>query len=259
MFIVTTVRKATAELENKAKAVAAQLNSRYVRRDGAGIAKMKAQHGCDIVVVVKQNQILLDMDGTEMFFHPNMAQVRIKRLRCGGTDNMIDAMALKRGMSVLDCTLGFAADAIVASYQVGESGRVVGLECSPLIALVTADGLKRYLPTNYDLKSAMVRIETVNQDYLEYLKKQPDDSFDVVYFDPMFRHPLTDSANINPLRSLADSDPVSMEAIAEAKRVARCRVVFKENSRSLEFERLGFTKICGGRYAPIHYGVMEVE
>ena len=258
LFIVTTVRKVNDELAAKAQAVAEKLKVPYVQRDGAGIARLKEKYGCDTVVVVKKDQILLDMKDGEMFFHPNMAQVRIKRLRCGGNDNMIDAMALKSGMSVLDCTLGFAADAVVASYGVGEHGKVVGLEYSPLISLVVAEGLKHYLPTNYDIKAAMTRIEVVNQDYLTYLKMQPDNSFDVVYFDPMFRHPLMDSANIKPLRQLADAEPVSIEAIAEAKRVARRRVVFKENSRSREFFRLGFRKICGGRYAPIHYGVIEI-
>ncbi len=31
-------------------------------------------------------------------------------------------------MTVLDCTLGMASDSIVASYVVGESGKVTGLE-----------------------------------------------------------------------------------------------------------------------------------
>ena len=89
-----------------------------------------------------------------------------------------------------------------------------------------------------------------NQDYLSYLKAQPDNSFDIVYFDPMFRHALLDSKNLSPLRQLADNDPVSLEAINEAKRVAKYRVVFKENSRSLEFARLGFEKICGVKIRP---------
>ena len=105
----------------------------------------------------------------------------------------------------------------------------------------------------------MDNIQVVNQDYLTYLKQQPDNTFDIVYFDPMFRHPLTDSKNLNPLRQLADKDPLSLEALNEAKRVAKYRIVFKENSRSLEFARLGFTKICGGKYAPIHYGVLELS
>lgn len=151
------------------------------------------------------------------------------------------------------------ADAIVSSYGVGITGKVIGLEVNPLISLIVKDGLKTYLPTNYDLKSAMNNIEVLNQDYLSFLKEQSDNSFDIIYFDPMFRHALTDSKNLNPLRQLADKRAVSLEAINEAKRVAKYRIVFKENSLSLEFARLGFTKICGGKYAPIHYGVMDIN
>ena len=103
----------------------------------------------------------MDLPEGEMFFHPNMAQVRVKRLRYGGNDNMLDAMQVEKGMRILDCTLGFAADAIVSSYGVGEKGKVVGLEINPLISLVVKEGLKTYLPTNYDLKSAMDNIEVI--------------------------------------------------------------------------------------------------
>ena len=105
----------------------------------------------------------------------------------------------------------------------------------------------------------MDNITVINQDYLSFLKEQEDNSFDVIYFDPMFRHALIDSKSLNPLRQLADMRAVSHEALNEAKRVAKYRIVFKENSRSLEFSRLGFTKICGGKYAPIHYGVIDLN
>ena len=39
----------------------------------------------------------------------------------------------------------------------------------------------------------MDNITVINQDYLSFLKEQEDNSFDVIYFDPMFRHTLTDS------------------------------------------------------------------
>ena len=80
------------------------------------------------------------------------------------------------------------------------------------------------------MHAALRRIKVVNADYLDFLKRQPDKSFDSIYFDPMFRYPLTDSKNINPLRSVADHRPLSEEAVAEARRVARHRVVMKENA-----------------------------
>lgn len=259
LAIVTTIRKVNPKLEQRAKQFAEELNTKYVLRQNLGLNKLKTMYDTDTILVVKNDKLVLDLPEGEMFFHPNMAQIRIKRLRYGGKDNMLDAMQIEHGMRVLDCTLGFAADAIVSGYGVGEAGSVVGLEVNPLIAIVVREGLKTYLPTNYDIKYAMNNIEVINQDYLSYLKQQENNSFDVVYFDPMFRHPLTDSQNINPLRQLADKRAVSLEAIAEAKRVAKYRVVFKENSRSAEFARLGFTKICGGKYAPIHYGVIDVK
>ena len=258
LAIVTTIRKVTPQLEAQAKQFADMLHTQYVLRQNLGLNKLKDKYNDDTILVVKNDKLILDLPEGEMFFHPNMAQIRIKRLRYGGKDNMLEAMQIQKGMKILDCTLGFAADAIVSGYGVGEGGTVVGLEINPLIALIVREGLKTYLPTNYDLKYAMDNIQVVNQDYLTYLKQQPDNAFDVVYFDPMFRHPLTDSKNLNPLRQLADKDPLSLEALNEAKRVAKYRIVFKENSRSLEFARLGFTKICGGKYAPIHYGVLEL-
>lgn len=262
MTVITTIRKVTIDLENKAKQIAKDLSIPYVTRNNLGIDKIKQQKNADTVIVVKKDKLVLDLPTGEMFFHPNMAQVRMKRLRCGDIDNMLEAMGGReflQNKTILDCTLGFASDAIISSYGVGPKGKVIGLEVNPLIALIVKDGLKTYLPTNYDLKSAMDNITVINQDYLSFLKEQEDNSFDVIYFDPMFRHALTDSKSLNPLRQLADMRAVSHEALNEAKRVAKYRIVFKENSRSLEFSRLGFTKICGGKYAPIHYGVIDLN
>lgn len=262
MSIVTTIRKVNDELITKAKEIADNLNIEYIERNNLGISKLKELHNTDIVIIVKKDQLVLDLPSGEMFFHPNMAQVRLKRLRCGGSDNMLDAMggkAFLKGKSVLDCTLGFASDAIISAYAVGDSGKVVGLEASPLISLIVRNGLKQYLPSNYDLKLAMDKISVINQDYFSFLKQQPDNSFDIIYFDPMFRHALTDSVHLNPLRQLADNRELSLAALNEAKRVAKYRIVFKENSRSLEFSRLGFTQISGGKYAPISYGVMDLS
>ena len=91
------------------------------------------------------------------------------------------------------------------------------------------------------------------------MRGQADDSFDAVYFDPMFRHPFMESAGIHPLRFLADPRPVSAEAIREARRVARRRVVLKESSKSGEFARLGFSAFVGGKYSHVRYGVITLS
>lgn len=255
--IVTTERKCHEESIARAKAVAEQLGLPLVERRKESIATLLSKYEAEAVLVAFPKELKVNTEAGELFFHPNMSQLRLKNLRKGDKDHMTEAMGLHEGMEVLDCTLGLGADAIVASFGVGERGRVVGLESSPLVAAVTGCGLQHFLPGNYPLYAAMRRIQVVNSDYLDYLKQQSDDSFDVVYFDPMFRHPITTSSSLSPLRGVANHNALSLEAVAEAKRVARQRVVMKEAANSREFARLGFNQITGGRYASVHYGIIE--
>lgn len=256
--IVTTERKVKEASRILAQQTAERLQLPFVPRGTVSIDGLREAHGVDFVLVAKQGQLMLETPEGEMFFHPNMAHLRVKNLRLGKPDHMVEAMGLRPGMSVLDCTLGFGADAIVASFVAGESGQVTGLEVSPLVCAVVGYGLAHFHRDNLVLQEAMHRIRVVQADDLSYLRAQPDNSVDIIYFDPMFRHPLTTSENLNPLRSVADHRPVSLETVAEARRVARRRIVLKENSRSCEFSRLGFPEIAGGRYSPVHYGIMKL-
>ena len=220
--IVTTERKCREESVALAQELSARLQIDYVERHKESVGKLMEKYAVESVLVVYPQELKLNSSAGEMFFHPNMSQLRVKNLRKG------------------------------------EKGRVVGVESSPLIAAVTGHGLQHFLPGNYPLYGAMRRIEVVNMDYLDYLRQQPDDAYDVVYFDPMFRKPLTASNGISPLRSVANHAALSVEAVEEAKRVARSRVVMKEANGSEEFDRLGFKKIMGGKYSKVHYGVMDL-
>lgn len=256
--IATTGRKCSEDAVALAKWAAEHAGIPYVPRANLSGKTLRERYGVDFILVAKQGLLTLSTPSGDLFFHPNMAHLRLKNLRFGsaGTgDRMVEAMDLSRGMSVLDCTLGFGADAIVASFAVGPEGQVTGIESQPLIETVVGYGLAHFKAENWPIQEAMRGIHTVCADAFDYLKEQPDDSVDVVYFDPMFRHPLLESRSLSPLRTVANHEPVSEAMIEEACRVARRRVVFKENARSLEFERLGFTKIMGGRYSKVHYGV----
>lgn len=257
--VVTTDRKCHTESMELAKEMAEKLSLPLVPRQKEATAELMERYQVDAVLVALQNELRLHTQEGELFFHPNMSQLRLKNLRKGDKDHMTEAMGLEPGMSVLDCTLGFGADAIVASHGVGETGRVVGLEASPLIAAVTSHGLQHFMPHGYPLFAAMRRIEVVNSEYGAFLKQLADKSFDVVYFDPMFRVPLTKSSSMSPLRLVADPRALCEEAVQEARRVARRRVVMKEANGSGEFARLGFDKIMGGKYSSVHYGVMELD
>lgn len=254
--VITTERKCRPESLTLAEKLSQQLELELVDRHKESMEKLMAKHQAAAVLVAFPDKLKLFSESGEMFFHPNMAQLRVKNLRKGENDHMSEAMGLQPGMSVLDCTLGYASDAIVASFVVGEGGSVTGLESSPLIAAVTGYGLQHFPASNAPLLSAMRRIKVVNMDYLAYLRRQPSRSVDVVYFDPMFRKPLTASSGIAPIRSVADHSALNTEAVSEAIRVARYRVVMKEAGTSMEFSRLGFKQVVGGRYSSVRYGVI---
>ena len=257
--IITTGRKNQSESINLAKMMAAKLNIPFVERRNFSINALLTNYNVKQVLIAKQNTLRLYTADDEIFFHPNMSHLRIKNILSGSGDRMAEAMNLKCGMKVLDCTLGLGADAIVASFIAGESGSVTAIEINPCLAAVVNYGLKHFDGERKHIIEAMRRIKVINADYSAFLKSTPDNSFDVVYFDPMFRHPLTNSNNLNPLRHVADHRAVTIEAVEHACRVAKSRVVLKENARSLEFARLGFDTIYGGKYSPIKYGVIIVN
>ena len=166
-------------------------------------------------------------------------------------------------MRVLDCTLGLAADALVAAHAVGETGSVCGLESVPLIALMTRFGLDS-LQTNFadaspELRAAAGRIEVVPTDHAACMPELTDDAFDVVYFDPMFRRPKKSSSGIQSLRDYADARPLTRETLQQALRVAKSRVVIKELSGSSEFARLGIRHFAGGQHSSLQYGILHKE
>ena len=195
------------------------------------------------------------------FYHPSMAKNRINAWRKKQQpDALARAAGLCEGDSFLDCTLGMGADALTASYITGEKGKVTGIESSDIIALVIRWGLRMYAQdTSYTwMKPALSRIEVVHSDSLEYLKQLPDHSYDVIYFDPMFRKPVYASQAISVIRSLANSAPLEPETVREACRAARRCVVLKEKRESGEFERLGFQVVQESRTSKIAYGKIEV-
>ena len=258
LAIVTTGYKSRPADCLLAQETAERLGIPFVKRRHISYEDLRVQYGALFVLVVKKGGLRLETSDGELFFHPNMAHVRVRELGRGQKDHMVEAMGIGEGDTVLDCTLGLGADSITASFIAGERGKVTALEKSPLIYEIVRHGLAHFSAGNYDLHAAMRRVEVRRADYEVFLRTLPDDSYDVVYFDPMFRHPLKDSVQLAPLRLLAESAPVSLSAVAEACRVARRRVVLKENSRSLEFARLGFSHITGGKYSPVHYGVLDV-
>ncbi|MCL5935602.1 MAG: class I SAM-dependent methyltransferase [Bacillota bacterium] len=256
-LVITTGIRTAPHLEERALELSRQLGVPYLKREKKSLAALREQGQADAILLVRQDKDSLVVNGNELFFHPGLAKLRIKEIQAGKTDQMIDAMNLRKGDSLLDCTLGLAADAIVASFVTGPGGTVIGLEDAAPVAEIVGRGLKSYTGEKPELLDAMRRIQVVHSDHLTYLKSMPSGSFDVVYFDPMFRVPREKSSSLSPLRPLANNSPLTEEAVAEALRVAKKRVIMKENRASKEFQRLNFHTVQGGRYSPVAYGIIE--
>lgn len=259
MMIVTTgYSPEEAELLRASK-IAEQAGIRLVPRKRFSIPNLFVQYGADAVLIVTQGKVrLFREDQPVLEYHPSMGYVRAKRLLRGEPDPMIDVSRAQEGDRVLDCTAGLGTDSLVFAVKVGPTGLVRSLEASPELSVLLREGFASYETEKTAVSDAMRRVEVIHADHLDYLRSLPDGSFDIVYFDPMFRKPVYDSSAISPLRVYADTRALSEESIREAVRVARKTVVLKEKKGSGEMERLGFAPDARN-HAKITYGVIQVD
>ncbi|WP_068781588.1 class I SAM-dependent methyltransferase [Paenibacillus sp. GM2] len=258
-MIITTGEHSAEESVQRAMALSKQSGARFVPRNRMSLTKLAERYGDDDILVILAGGARLHRTGAEpLSFHPSMAFVRGKRLLRGEPDAMLEAAGVRPGDTIIDCTAGLGADSSVFSLGAGPSGRVLALEDSlPLWALLT-EGLAYYESSVADYNAALRRIETRHVHHLQALRGMPDKSADVVYFDPMFRHPIMESAAISPLRTFANNEGLSQEAVKEACRVARRSVVLKEKMGSEEFARLGFRE-ARRAHTKIVYGVISLD
>lgn len=259
-MIITTAGRASSELEAKAKKLSISYGIPYKERNGLSIEALKKQFDDDVVVVGKERLFiaLLHGDDSKLFFHPNLAMVRARRMLKGEDEPLLQVAKLKEGMSFLDCTLGLASDSIIASLAVGDNGSVTGIEGNNLLYFLANEGLASFSSGNKDFDEAMRRIKVVHSEHDSFLLQAETDSVDVVYFDPMFPEGIDASSGMNSIRGQALMTEITAEVIDEAKRVAKERVVLKDHWKSERFARLGFTQ-HKRKTSLFHYGTIELS
>lgn len=262
--VVTTPRRAGREEELRARSVAEELGMPFLLREERSyeaVLQEAASLGweCDAVLVAGRESLQL-VTGRGVFrYHPGIGVNRIRQLRKGRSDWLVEAMGLRPGDRVLDATLGLGSDLLVVSFVVGEAGRAVGLESQPLLAYLVKEGTRRYVHERPEVTQALRRMEVVCARYQEYLASAPSKSFDVVYFDPMFSEPVLESSQMIPIRLLANPEPLEEAAFKEACRVARRRVVVKDRSDG-PYTRSGwFDAVMGSPKSKIAYCVAELS
>ena len=239
-----------------AKDMAARLGVAYLDRPHNQVLEefMAAQALAAVIVLEKDGPRIHSEQGT-FAYHPGMAEIRVQQLLRGAPDHLVQALDLRSGARVLDCTLGLASDAAVAACVVGPTGRVVGLEASLLLHFAVQYGLAHYECKTPLLTAALRRVEAVHAVAGEYLAACAADSFDVVYFDPMFRHPVQGSKAMEALRPLALEEPLDRTTVELALKVAP-RVVIKERSEYL-LREYGCQEYVGGKYSRIKFGIIR--
>lgn len=81
--IVTTERKCREESVALAQELSARLQIDYVERHKESVGKLMEKYAVEAVLVAYPQELKLNSSSGEMFFHPNMSQLRVKNLRKG--------------------------------------------------------------------------------------------------------------------------------------------------------------------------------
>lgn len=219
----------------------------YPRRRNQGLERLLGVEADAFLVLGDNGWTLRDSHG-ELRFSPGMATLRIKRLASGeGADDVLLRLSeLRPGDVVVDATAGLVGDALVAARAVGPKGRVLAIESSfPLWALVS-EGLRVMKPFE-----GSAEVELLHGDSLTWLRAMGDQSVDCVFFDPMFQRPKRGSESFELMRRYASHQPLTLEHLAEARRVARRWVVVKSGRYGKEFRSLGLTRAQTSLTRPI--------
>lgn len=257
-MIVTTSGRTNEDMISFAREVAKDLQVNYILRKKQSILSIQEAYQEDVLVVGKDRLELHPFNSSDpLFFHPNSSMFRVKRIMNGESDHFLEIVNLHEGYTFVDCTLGLGSDSIVASYLVGDSGQVIGVEENETLAYIVSKGLQKWETGIQEMDQAFRRIKINVCHHQQYLESLPDNFADVVYFDPMFTEEITESTGISGIRSLALYEPITIETINQAKRVAKKRIVLKDHWKSEHFERLGFI-VRKRKTAKFHYGVIEL-
>ncbi|WP_252503305.1 class I SAM-dependent methyltransferase [Sporosarcina sp. Marseille-Q4943] len=241
--IITTAGRPDPITYELATIASRELAFPVVERKKRSVLRMQRDYEADILVAGKERYELFRRGMEQpLFFHPNSAAFRLKRILKGEKDPLIEASSLTEGDTFLDCTLGLASDSIIASFIIGSKGKCVGLEADPTVAFLTKSGLLKFPTSMEALAASMKRIEVIQSEAVEFLANEPDRSWDVVYIDPMFHAPIEESSNFKPLRQAGVHTSLSARWMEEAFRVCTRRVVVKDRFDSKVFDQFSLQR-----------------
>ncbi|WP_350345046.1 class I SAM-dependent methyltransferase [Proteinivorax tanatarense] len=248
-IICTTSQKPTEKMKQTSKKIAELVDGKYVPRKNLGSLNRHTY-----VLVVTKSAVNAYNNGKKFTFHPSMAMLRIKRIDNNEIDTFTKLLGDISGWRVLDCTLGLGADTLVLSKLVGNTGFVTSLEKSKIIYQVVKSGFENIIYNYPELYSLSRNVRLTNIDFNRYLDNVERNSYDLIYFDPMFQKPLENSAAISSLRGIAHSSRNLRQSITKAKRVAKEAVVVK-NNKNYPFNSIGLDNTFTLPSSSVSYGI----
>lgn len=252
MVIVTTSHNPSKYQVDRASALAKDLKIPYVNRKDLKSADLEQ---FEYYYVVEKGRITVKRKNTTLFFHPSTAKVRMRNIKNGFKDYLIEALKLNGKELILDTTFGLGSEAILMAAFLSE-GKVIGTEASTPIYVVVSHGLKEYRAKEEWVTNAMRKIEVYNDNFRSFIFRQESESFDIVYCDPMFENPVYKSSSMNPLRPFALYETLNEEDIDQMLQVARKKLVLKAHGKDSLFDRIKPDIVMGSRKSGVLYGVI---
>lgn len=254
---VTTKKRPSIKLEERSRMISERLRIPMIQRQNMNIKPLMETLKVDGIIVVTEDSNVLRFEDFTYEWHPNTTDIKFRQLKKGSIP-LEKALNVSVGDTVIDGTLGFASDAIIAKVLVGRTGKVIGLEANPVLALLTELGIKHYTKFDCELQQAARDIEVVNAVSYDYLRSLESNSVDIVYFDPMFETTGERSSGMHKLKQVAYQGGIDRKTIEEAVRVSRKRVVIKERYACELFSQLAIHHYVGKeKEGRVVYGIID--
>lgn len=255
MIAATTTVGAGEDILREAKARAAALGFPFLARTGN--LETLAALGFDAFLIYGKDGPALFAEGHLHRFHTGTAALRILQLQRGNPDRLCSLLP-RKNVHILDATFGEGKDSLTLSWFVGTEGSVTALEKSPALYEVGRCGIEHFADEDETITAALRRIHLLHADFQNFLRDADTGSYDVVYFDTMFKAPVKrEENNREAFRAAASYDGVTEEILTEARRVAKEIVIVKERPFSPLF-RLGiFDEIRHKRGQSVAYGIIR--
>ena len=181
-------------------------------------------------------------------------------MKQGHEDRLCRLLPEKEGLSVLDATFGQGGDSLTMSWFLGNRGHVTALEKSRALYEIGQAAIASFRdPKDKELTEALRRITLIHGDFLSFLREAGPKSFDVIYFDPMFKAPVKRRENnMEGFRRAASYDSLTEEALELARKAAGMRIIVKERPFSSLFSTGLFRFVDRRRGQSTAYGVIDV-